>query len=196
MEVNGMRRIDWFRRGCFLLSIVIPVAIIAAYSSGTAKNPTYTELTTAKNIGLAFVDVAKKVQPCVVSIRSERTVMVQPWQGFGKDFFRGTPFEDFFKGYEGPPSKQKQVGEGSGVIVDPGGYILTNYHVVADAGKLTIRLFDGRELKGRIQGTDPKTDLAVVYVDAKDLPVATLGDSDKLQVGEWAIAIGSPFGLE
>ena len=88
------------------------------------------------------------------------------------------------------------MGEGSGVIVDSKGYILTNYHVVAEADKLTIRLFDGKELKGTIQGTDPKTDLAVVHVDAKDLPVATLGDSDKLQVGEWAIAIGSPFGLE
>jgi serine protease Do len=175
---------------------MIPIAIMSACSSGAAENPTNTEPTTARNLGLAFVEVAKKVQPYVVSIRSERTVTVQPWEGFGKDFFRGTPFEDFFKGYEGPSSKQKQVGEGSGVIVDPRGYILTNYHVVADGGKLTIRLFDGRELKGTIQGTDPKTDLAVVYVDGKDLPVAKLGDSDRLQVGEWAIAIGSPFGLE
>lgn len=189
-----MRRIDWSRRGCFLLSVMILVAIMPACSYGATENPTH--LTTAKDLGLAFVEVAKKVQPSVVSIRSERTVTVQPWEGFGKDFFKGTPFEDFLKGYGGPPSKQKQVGEGSGVIVDPKGYILTNYHVVAEANKLTIRLFDGRELKGTIQGTDPKTDLAVVYVDAKDLPVATLGDSDKLQVGEWAIAIGSPFGLE
>ena len=92
--------------------------------------------------------------------------------------------------------KQKQTGEGSGVIVDPKGYILTNHHVVAGADKITLHLFDGTELKGTIQGTDPKTDLAVVHVEAKDLPVATLGDSDKIQVGEWAIAIGSPFGLE
>jgi serine protease Do len=120
----------------------------------------------------------------------------QPWEGFGKDFFKGTPFEDFFRGYGGPLSEQKQVGEGSRGIVDPRDYILTNYYVVVGAGKLPIRLFDGRELKGTIQEADPKTDLAVVCVDAKDLPVATLGDSDKLQVGEWAIAIGSPFGLE
>jgi Do/DeqQ family serine protease len=173
---------------------MILVAIMPACSYGATENPGH--LTTVKNLGLAFAEVAKKVQPSVVSIRSERTVAVQPWEGFGKDFFKGTPFEDFFKGYGGPPSKQKQVGEGSGVIVDSKGYILTNYHVVAEANKLTIRLFDGRELKGTIQGTDPKTDLAVVYVDAKDLPAATLGDSDKLQVGEWAIAIGSPFGLE
>jgi S1-C subfamily serine protease len=82
------------------------------------------------------------------------------------------------------------------VIVDPKGYILTNNHVVAGAEKITVRLFDGRELRGTVRGTDPKTDLAVVQVEAKDLPVAALGDSAKIEVGEWAIAIGSPFGLE
>ena len=92
--------------------------------------------------------------------------------------------------------KRRQMSGGSGVIVDPKGYILTNNHVVAGAEKITIRLFDGRELKGTVKGTDPKTDLAVIQVEAKDLPVTILGDSDKIEVGEWAIAIGSPFGLE
>ena len=82
------------------------------------------------------------------------------------------------------------------MIVDSKGYILTNHHVVAGADKITVRLSDGKELKGTIQGSDPKTDLAVVHVEATDLPVAVLGDSDKIQVGEWAIAMGSPFGLE
>jgi serine protease Do len=190
-----MGRRDGSRRKTFLFSLTILVVMMPLWSCGAAEK-TSPHLTTAKNLGLAFVEVAKKVQPSVVSIRSERTVTLQPGEGYGKDFFKGTPFEDFFKGYGGPPPKQKQKGEGSGVIVDPKGYILTNYHVVAEADKLTIRLFDGRELKGTIQGTDPKTDLAVIYMEAKDLPVATLGDSDKLQVGEWAIAIGSPFGLE
>jgi serine protease Do len=132
----------------------------------------------------------------VVSIRSERTVTVGPGEGFGEDFFKGTPFEDFFRRQPGPPQKRKQSGEGSGVIVDSRGYILTNQHVVAGADKLTVRLSDGKELKGTVRGSDPKTDLAVVFVEAKDLPAAALGDSDKIQVGEWAIAIGSPFGLE
>jgi serine protease Do len=131
-----------------------------------------------------------------VSIRSERTVTVSPGEGFGEDFFKGSPFEDFFKRYGGPPRKQRQVGEGSGVIVDGRGYILTNHHVVANADKLSIRLLDGRELQGSIQGSDPKTDLAVIRVEDRELPVASLGDSDKIQVGEWAIAIGSPFGLQ
>jgi len=116
--------------------------------------------------------------------------------GVGEDFFKGTPFEDFFKGHGGPPSKRKQMGEGSGVIVDAKGYDLTNYHVVAGEEKISVHLFDGRELKGTVRGTDSRTDLAVVHVEAADLPVALLGDSDKIQVGEWAIAIGSPFGLE
>lgn len=153
-------------------------------------------LGTAQDLGMAFVEVARKVLPSVVSIRSERTVTVTPGEGFGKDFFKGTPFEDFFKGFGGPPSKQKQRGEGSGVIVDSRGYILTNYHVVGEAEKITVRLYDQREFKGTIQGVDPKTDLAVIHVEAENLPAAVLGDSDKLQVGEWAIAIGSPFGLQ
>jgi serine protease Do len=80
--------------------------------------------------------------------------------------------------------------------VDAKGYILTNYHVVAGAEKISVHLSDGRELKGAVRGTDSRTDLAVVHVEAAGLPVATLGDSEKIQVGEWAIAIGSPFGLE
>jgi Do/DeqQ family serine protease len=151
---------------------------------------------TAEDLGTAFVEVARKVLPSVVSIRSERTVTVSPGEGFGKDFFKGTPFEDFFKGFGGPPSKQKQRGEGSGVIVDSRGYVLTNYHVVGEAEKITVRLYDGREFKGTIQGVDPKTDLAVIHVEADNLSAAVLGDSDRLQVGEWAIAIGSPFGLQ
>jgi serine protease Do len=185
-----MRKRDWLRSVCFLLSLTILLVVLPAWSLNAA------EKITPKDWRTAFVQVAKKVQPSVVSIRSERTVTVSPGEGFGEDFFKGTPFEDFFKQHGAPPMKRRQMGEGSGVIVDPKGYILTNYHVVAGADKLTLRLFDGRELKGTVQGTDPKTDLAVVHVEAKDLAVATLGDSDKIQVGEWAIAIGSPFGLE
>ncbi len=185
-----MRKRVGFRRGYFLLFLMILITMFSAWSVNAA------EKLTAKDWRNGFVQVAKKVQPSVVSIRSERTVTVSPGEGFGEDFFKGTPFEDFFKQHGGPPTKRRQMGEGSGVIVDPKGYILTNNHVVAGADKLTIRLFDGREFKGDVKGTDAKTDLAVVHVEAKDLPVATLGDSDKIQVGEWAIAIGSPFGLE
>ena len=89
----------------------------------------------------------------------------------------------------------KRFGLGSGVIIDERGYILTNEHVIADASKITVTLYDGRELTGEVKGKDSRSDLAVVKVDAKNLPVAVLGDSDGLRSGQWAIALGNPFGL-
>jgi serine protease Do len=159
------------------------------------------KLTTAKSLGQAFVEVAKKIQPAVVNITTEKTITMRPWDRFGEDFFRGSPFEDFFRGFGSPRErgreyKQKQRSGGSGVIVDKEGYILTNNHVVEGADKVKVRLNDGREFTATVKGQDSRTDLAVLYIKAKDLPVAALGDSDKLEVGEWAIAIGSPFGLE
>jgi Do/DeqQ family serine protease len=159
------------------------------------------KLTTAKSLGQAFVEVAKKVQPAVVNITTEKTITMKPWDRFGEDFFRGSPFEDFFRGFGSPRErgreyKQKQRSGGSGVIVDKEGYILTNNHVVEGAEKVKVRLNDGREFTATLKGQDSRTDLAVLHIKSKDLPVAALGDSDKLEVGEWAIAIGSPFGLE
>jgi serine protease Do len=183
-----MRKRQGSPRRVVLLSLITLILVFPAWSLNAA------ERTTTKDWRKGFVEVANKVKPAVVSIRSERTVMVGP--GVGEDFFKGTPFEDFFKQHGGPPAKRKQRGEGSGVIVDAKGYILTNYHVVAGAEKISVHLFDGRELKGTVRGSDSRTDLAVVHVEATDLPVALLGNSDKIQVGEWAIAIGSPFGLE
>jgi serine protease Do len=160
------------------------------------------KMTTAKSLGRAFVEVAKKVQPAVVNITTEKTVTMRPWDRYGEDFFKGSPFEDFFKGFgfspreKGKEYRHKQRSGGSGVIVDREGYILTNNHVVEDTDKIKIRLNDGREFTATLKGQDSRTDLAVLHIKAKDLPVAALGDSDKLEVGEWAIAIGSPFGLE
>ena len=160
------------------------------------------KLTTAKSLGRAFVEVAKKVQPAVVNITTEKTITIKPWERFGEDFFKGSPFEDFFRGFgfqpreRGKEYRQKQRSGGSGVIVDKEGYILTNNHVVEGTDKVKVRLIDGREFTATVKGQDRRTDLAVLHIKANDLPVATLGDSDKLEVGEWAIAIGSPFGLE
>lgn len=159
-------------------------------------------LTTAKSLGQAFVEVAKRVQPAVVNITTEKTVTIKPWDRFGEDFFRGSPFEDFFHGFGFSPRgkekeyQQKQRSGGSGVIVDKEGYVLTNNHVIEGADKVKVRLNDGREFTATVKGQDSRTDLAVLDINSKDLPVATLGDSDQLEVGEWAIAIGSPFGLE
>jgi Do/DeqQ family serine protease len=164
--------------------------------------PKNDKLTTARSLGLAFVEVAKKVQPSVVNVTTEKTITVKPWERYGEDFFKGSPFEDFFRGFgfspreKGKEYRHKQRSGGSGVIVDKEGYILTNNHVIEGADKIKIRLNDGREFSATLKGQDTRTDLAVLHIKAKDLPVAALGDSDKLEVGEWAIAIGSPFGLE
>ncbi|OGQ12608.1 MAG: hypothetical protein A2026_08030 [Deltaproteobacteria bacterium RBG_19FT_COMBO_46_12] len=164
--------------------------------------PKNDKLTTARSLGLAFVEVVKKVQPSVVNVTTEKTITVKPWERYGEDFFKGSPFEDFFKGFgitpreKGKEYRHKQRSGGSGVIVDKEGYILTNNHVIDGADKVKVRLNDGREFPAMVKGQDTRTDLAVLHIKAKDLPVATLGDSDKLEVGEWAIAIGSPFGLE
>jgi len=166
------------------------------------KEKTPEKMTTARSLGRAFVEVAKKVQPAVVNITTEKTITMKPWDRYGEDFFKGSPFEDFFKGFgfspkeKGKEYRHKQRSGGSGVVVDKEGYILTNNHVVEGADKIKIKLNDGREFTATLKGQDSRTDLAVLHIKAKDLPVAALGDSDKLEVGEWAIAIGSPFGLE
>jgi Do/DeqQ family serine protease len=184
----------------FLFGLFFCISYDRADSS--SKND---KLTTAKSLGQAFVDVAKKVQPAVVNITTEKTITMRPWDRYGEDFFRGSPFEDFFRGFGSPRERErgrereyrhKQRSGGSGVIVDKEGYILTNNHVVEGVDKVKIRLNDGREFTATVKGQDTRTDLAVLHIKAKDLPVAALGDSEKLEVGEWAIAIGSPFGLD
>ena len=150
----------------------------------------------------SFVGVAEHVRPAVVHLgtiqraRPRREPSLPPGSDdpFFKDFFN-----QFF-GPEGPAprSEYRQPGLGSGVIIDKRGLVLTNFHVVKGADEIIIRLSDKREHRGQIVGTDPKTDLAVVRFqpDQHGLTVAPLGNSDALRVGEWAIAIGNPFGLD
>jgi len=190
-------------KGLFLGSAVIAIlfGLFSFMNRDRADSlPKHDGLTTIKSLGQAFVEVAKNVQPSVVNITTEKTIAMQPWNRFGQDFFRGSPFEEFFRGFGSPPREEervyKQRSGGSGVIVDKEGYILTNNHVIEGADKVKVRLNDGREFTATVKGQDSRTDLAVLHMKSKDLPVATLGDSDKLEVGEWAIAIGSPFGLE
>ena len=144
-----------------------------------------------------FTDVARAVTPAVVNITAARATRGRdsraphdPMEEFGSPF--GPP--DGPRGHNGPREPRGE-GMGSGVIVSPDGYIITNNHVVEGAHELTVTLPDKREFKGRITGTDPKTDLAVVKVDASGLPFVRWGDASKLQVGEYVLAIGNPFGL-
>jgi serine protease Do len=108
------------------------------------------------------------------------------------------PFEQFFKHFQGQGDEPQgpRMGLGSGFIVDPNGVILTNAHVVADADEVRVKLPDRREFKGKVAGIDPTTDIAVVKIDARGLPAVKIGDVAKVRVGEWVLAIGSPFGFE
>jgi serine protease Do len=141
------------------------------------------------SLSTAFEKVAKSVEPAVVNISTEQVVHNS---GMEDPFGGNSPFAPFF----GQPRDEKQQSLGSGFIVDPRGYILTNNHVVKDATKIKVKLQDGRELTGTVVGTDPKTDLAVIKVQANNLPVLKLANSDQVKVGEWVLAFGSPFGLE
>jgi Do/DeqQ family serine protease len=142
------------------------------------------------SIQQAFINDAKKVTPAVVNIStiSKRRV-VQPYFDLG-------PFEEFFGGRQSRPQYRREKSLGSGFIISKDGYIITNDHVVRDAETIKVRLSNDKVHDGKIVGSDPKTDIAVLKIDAKsDLPVAVLGNSEKLEVGQWAIAIGNPFGL-
>jgi len=135
-----------------------------------------------------FEAVAEMVVPTVVTVSSEK--LVEPAQ----NPFQNDPFFQHFFGNQMPEQRPfKQRGLGSGVIVDPEGYILTNNHVVRGADELTVLLSDGRRLPAKVVGTDARTDLAVLKVDAKGLPAMTFGNSDDVKIGEWVLAVGSPF---
>ena len=141
----------------------------------------------AKYYSDTFAKVVKKVNAAVVTINSEKIVSNE----------RRNPFEEFFYedfGYGYPNRERKTRALGSGVIVDAiNGHVITNNHVVEGADQISIVLMDQREIDAEILATDPKSDLAVLKIDAKNLTEITLGNSDELNVGEWVLAIGSPF---
>lgn len=139
-----------------------------------------------------ITQVVDQVGPAVVRIDSSRTVTTRMPAIFNNPFFR-----DFF-GSDLPSGSQQRVekGEGSGFIIKSDGLILTNAHVVDGADKVNVILKDGRSFEGKVMGTDPVTDVAVVKIEANNLPTVALGNSDQLKPGEWAIAIGNPLGLD
>jgi serine protease Do len=153
----------------------------------------------------SFVSIAEHVKLAVVSIHSEKTIKYRrEWSfPFGDEF----PFRRFFEDNQAPQGRRSQPREyqfqqrglGSGIILDKEGHILTNNHVVQDVDEIKVTLADKRSFAAKVIGTDPKTDLAVIQIKDKvpaDLPVAELGDSEALRIGEWVLAFGAPFGYE
>jgi len=172
-----------------------------AIESGQAS-ATRAQLNAARDLSRAFQDAAKAVKPSVVNIRSvvkvhptgpSRVPQEQLPDQF-REFFGDDLLNRFFQ-RRMPPEGFVQQGVGTGVVVSADGYILTNNHVVHGADTITVTLSDDRKLDGKVVGTDEKTDLAVVKIDAKDLLPAELGDSDQINVGEWVLAVGNPFGF-
>jgi len=174
-----------------------PAIAMTAEANTKAEEPLPPIPADVDRLSAAFREAAKRAKPAVVAVTTTQTV-ASPYGDMGDDFLRrffglgpeGTP-----RG-KGPTRKFQRQGLGSGVIVDPDGYILTNNHVVEEAQEIAVHLADGREFKAKVVGADPPTDIAVIKIKAENLPVAQLGDSDKAEVGDWVLAIGSPFGLE
>ncbi|HAJ60713.1 MAG TPA: peptidase S1 [Cyanobacteria bacterium UBA8543] len=138
------------------------------------------------------VEVVKKVEPAVVQINTSQTVRSQLPEEMDDPFFRR-----FYGDVEPPPpSERTRQGIGSGFVISSNGQIVTNAHVVNKADTVTVSFSDGRTLEGRVLGEDPASDVAVVQVSASNLPTVTLGRSDRVEPGQWAIAIGNPLGLQ
>ena len=151
---------------------------------GSEKPPQINENKSLTNFNNSFIETASKLTPSIVQITVISEIKENPHQGM-----------DFFFPFRREDMPHEQQGGGSGVIISADGYILTNNHVVENATKVTVGLLDKREYDAEVIGTDPLTDLAVIKIDAEDLPAAYLGDSDNLQVGQWVMAIGNPLSL-
>src|SRR5215470_6030617 len=191
-----------------LLAPVLATALVGA-GYGIAKftkTPDAAAAPTSKASEIAMVpgnfsELAENVRPGVVNIQVVKKVKNVAFgsRNFpGNPFGENSPFGDFFGPFsEGNPSPApQQQGVGSGFVMSRDGYILTNNHVVEDADQIKVKLATGKEYDGKVVGRDPKTDLALVKIDASDLHALPLGNSDELKVGSWVVAVGSPFGLE
>ncbi len=192
MDRNKMKKI-----GALLILLTAALLLLPVLP---VKGDDEAEVAMLRKQAKVFAKTAREVKEGVVFVKVEKTVKVSGQLQYGdpSQLFNDDLFERFF-GHMNPgrqPQQQyRQEGQGSGFIISSDGYILTNNHVVGDADEITVKLNDGRELKAKVVGTDPHTDVAVIKVDADNLHALPVGDSDSLEVGEWVMAVGNPFGL-
>ncbi len=191
---------------CFLhvLTLLTVSTLVAAHiCAAKQQSEIDDDIALLDRTAKAFAAVVNKAKPAVVFVQVEKTIEKSRASAQFQDPFEFFFNDPFFERFFGPqlrpkrrrPQKFKQRGQGSGFIISKDGYILTNNHVVGEADVIKVKLADGRQFKAKLVGTDPQSDVAVIKIDADNLPVMPLGDSDKLEVGEWVIAIGNPFGL-
>jgi serine protease Do len=188
-----------YRTASFALVVSAVVALVAIaphLSVSAAPGSLWSERVVSAPVSTVpapnWVELTKALKPAVVNISTKR---VQEGPGMQGPSGNDDPFQQFFRQF-GQPQRRTVRSMGSGFVINSAGYIVTNNHVVEDATEILVKVDDGRELPGKVVGRDPRTDLALLKVDATGLPVIPLGDSAELQVGEPVMAIGNPFGLE
>jgi serine protease Do len=189
-------------RGAMALGVLLTIVFV---TSGPALSQSRTDA--ARQLSKAFSETAKAAMPAVVSIKVEKTVQVDQMMGSDSPFEQfNDPFgqfnDDFLRRFFGQmprrqaPQKYMERGQGSGFIISQDGYILTNNHVVGDVDKITVELQDGRKFTdAKVIGTDPDSEVALIKIEGSGFPVLPMGDSDKIEIGDWVVAIGNPFGL-
>jgi serine protease Do len=187
-----------------VITALFPMLIAGCTPNGIAANaavPLKAEPSAAMQTSPAqtralpdFSELAAQAGPAVVNISVTKTV-ANVAQSL--PFDENDPFFQFFKRFQIPtPQQMPSHGIGSGFIISPDGYILTNAHVVSGASEVNVKLTDRREFRAKVVGTDPRTDIALIKIDAKNLPTLRIGDPSRVKVGQWVVAMGSPFGFE
>lgn len=192
----GFRSITAVAFFCLLTGLVVASGSNWTHTSAAQNSQHITPVSTAPVVRDSLAPLAEELAPTVVNVKVTKIEKA----GLNQIPFRGAPFDDFFKHFFGEnfqmPNQRPAQGAGSGVVISDDGFILTNNHVVEGAQEVTVTLADKRDFKAEIVGRDPKTDLAILKISAgKNLPAAKMGDSDRLKVGDYVIAIGNPFGL-
>ena len=197
----GCFRKIWVRAACRLALCLTGLALLGAGFGPLGGMPA-AAASEPMMIPASFSQLAETVSPAVVNIRTVKTLkgggpVLRHFQR--EPFGREQPFQDFFERFFGEEMQRefKQPSLGSGFIIDKEGYVVTNNHVIEDADQIKVKLGDEKEFDAQVVGRDPSTDLALLKIKAaQDLPVVKLGDSAQLKIGQWVVAIGSPFGLE
>lgn len=198
MKATGLRRLYFASVMCSALYMCVILSPASA-----AGVPAGADISAIKKTGSAFTEVAKRTIPAVVFVKVEKKMNIRlggqqgyyndPYEFFGDEFM-----ERFSRGHgrQHPDQRElRQEGQGSGFLISKDGYILTNNHIVGDADKITVRLHDGREFTAKRVGSDPRSEVAVIKIEGENFPSLKLGSSANLDIGEWVIAIGNPFGL-
>ena len=178
-----------------ITALIVSFCMLLAIPAHTPARFSKKDIEILDRSAKAFSSVAASAKPAVVHISVESTVNSA---GDIDQFFNHPFFEQFFGPHyrQNPAPRKRQQGTGSGFIISEDGLILTNNHVVENADDITVTLADNRKVEGKLIGTDPKSDVALIKVEVEEkLPTITMGNSDELEVGEWVIAIGNPFGL-